>query len=406
MPDPPVRVALFIHTLHLGGAEGQLSLLLRSLDRRRVQASLLAFHAEGHHAETLAARGIPTRTVPLPSRLAHPATAATVLWLAAWCRRNRVEVLHAHDFYTNLVALPAARLSGAGCLVSRLDLSHWYGGLRRAALAAVSRAADRVWVNAEAVRRLVVLEDHVAPARVTLIRNGIDLAGFDRSAGAPAPGAIDLSGPDIEPFVICVANMNHPVKGQEDLLAAMVEVAARAPRAHLLLVGDGPLRPDYERRARELGLGPRVRFAGRRPDVPALLSRADVAVSASHAEGLSNAVIEAMAARLPVVATAVGGNVELLRDGVDGFLVPPHAPWALADRILRLLDRPGLAREMGASGRRRVEEELPARRMVASFEALYERMARGRRARRRSESAARSAGKESGPAVVAQPAPE
>ncbi len=403
MPSDPVRLGLFVHTLHVGGAEGQLLELVRAIDRRRVEPRLITFHLEGPHVAALAELGVAPEAIPLPSSLARPGTAATIARVAAWCRSRRIDVLHPQDLYTNLVALPAARLAGARCLVSRLDLSHWYGGLRRAAVAWTSRHADRVWVNADAVRQIVAREDGVAGERIELIRNGIDLPRFDGLAAEASAEAIELAGAGIFPSVIQVANMNHPVKGQEDLLAAMVLVLARVPRARLLLVGDGPLRPTYERRARELGLGAAVRFAGRRADVPALLRRSAVAVSASSAEGLSNAVIESMAAGLPVVATAVGGNVELVRNARDGWLVPPRAPWALADRIVWLLEHPGRAREMGASGRRRVEGELPLHRMVRAFEDLYERLAR-RRDRASASSPKKAAATPDVPGAVPQPA--
>lgn len=400
----PIRVALALHTLHLGGAEGQVVELLRGLDRRRFAPTLVTFRAEGHHRGALAELGVPLLVLPLPPSLARPGVAATVLRLAAFCRQAGVDVLHAHDFYTNLIAVPAARLAGSACLVSRLDLAHWYRGLRRELVALASRAADRVWVNAEAIRRMVVDEEGVDPARVTVIRNGIDLARFDAAAAAPSPDALELSGAGLGPCLINVANMNHPVKGQADLLVAVARLAREQPSLRLLLVGDGPLRPDYERLARDLGLAQVVRFAGRRADVPALLSRATLAVSASHAEGLSNAVIEAMAAALPSVATSVGGTPELLRSGVDGWLVPPAFPELLADRLAAVLHAPGRAREMGQSARRRVAELLPLSRMVAAFEETYERLAFERR-RRNAKSASGASANAASPEPVAQPLP-
>ncbi len=373
--DGRLTVALFIHTLQLGGAEGQIVELLRALDRRRFAPLLFCFYAEGHHLAALRDIGIEPEVIPPPRSMGRPEALVTIGRLAAACRRRGVQLLHPQDFYTNLVALPAARLAGTRCLVSRLDLAHWYGGVRRAAVAWTSRGADRVWVNAEAVRDLVVHEDRVPAERVTLLRNGIDLSRFDSAAREGAAEAIELTGGGLVPCVVNVANMNHAVKGQVDLLDAAERVRRELPRVRFLLVGDGPLRKDLERRSRELGLEGSVTFASRRTDVPAILARSSLAVSASHAEGLSNAVIEAMAARLPLVATAVGGNVELVRDGVTGLLVPPRSPAALAGRILELLRQPGRARELGARARRFVEAELPLDRMVRGFERLYEGMA-------------------------------
>jgi L-malate glycosyltransferase len=131
-------------------------------------------------------------------------------------------------------------------------------------------------------------------------------------------------------------------------------------------------RPHLERSARQLGIAARCHFVGHRLDAPAILSRAAVGASASYAEGISNAILEAMSARLPVVATAVGGSTELVRDGVNGFLVPPGAPAALARGILDLLGNAQLRRRQGEKGRRIVEREFSVAQMRASYDALYE----------------------------------
>jgi glycosyltransferase involved in cell wall biosynthesis len=165
--------------------------------------------------------------------------------------------------------------------------------------------------------------------------------------------------------------MHHPVKGQEDLLVAFREVVRREPAAQLVLVGDGVRRPGLERLARELGIAGDVRFLGHRLDAPALLSRAAVVVSSSYAEGISNAVLEGMASRKPLVATAVGGNPELVREGVTGWLVPPGAPAQLAARVLDALrDREAAAR-LGAGGRAVVEREFSVEQMRLSYDAVY-----------------------------------
>ena len=205
------------------------------------------------------------------------------------------------------------------------------------------------------------------PDRIVVVRNGVDVSELDRAARhapeAPAPetGAI-----------ACVANMHHPVKGQTDLLHAMREVIRVRPDARLVLVGDGARRPLVEHCARQLGIAEHCHFLGHRRDVAAVLARARIAVSPSHAEGISNAILEAMAARLPIVATAVGGTPEIVRDGENGFLVPPGAPAALAPRLLELLDDAPLCARMGARGRRIVEREFSVEQMRASYDALYE----------------------------------
>jgi glycosyltransferase involved in cell wall biosynthesis len=139
-------------------------------------------------------------------------------------------------------------------------------------------------------------------------------------------------------------------------------------------VGDGVRRPHLERCARQLGIHDRCHFLGHRRDGGAILARAALSVSSSHAEGISNAILEAMASRRPVVATAVGGSPEIVREGVSGFLVPPGAPAALARRILDLLADPSLRARLGAEGRAIVEHEFSLAQMRTSYDALYEEL--------------------------------
>lgn len=361
----PVRILVLQNRFRLGGQERQALLHLAALDRARWEPVVRCLRLEGELLPDLARLGLAPRALGVES-LARPAAAFAVARLAAELRRERVALLHAQDFYADVLGVAAARLAGVPAVVTRVDLLHHLDAPRRLMLRVASRLADRVVVNALAVRARC-LADGVAPERVALVRNGLDLAAFDRAAAAP-PAAPGPEGPR----VVNVANMHHPVKGQEDLLAAFREVARAAPRARLLLVGDGARRPALEALARRLGLAGRVDFAGQRRDVPALLARAAVVVSASHAEGLSNAVLEGMAARRPVVATAVGGTPEVVRDGETGCLVPPRAPAALAARVVGLLRDPGLSRRLGEAGRAAVERACSVERMERAFDALYQ----------------------------------
>ncbi|MGC4115479.1 MAG: glycosyltransferase [Myxococcales bacterium] len=274
--------------------------------------------------------GLKPFELPLAGSFARPGTLRQIARLAAYLRRERIALLHAHDFYTTLIAVPAARLAGVASVVGRLDLGHWHTSGQALALAAATRAADAVVANAEAIRRKLIEMERLPADRVRVIHNGIDLAAFDRVRAAPLGEPL----PEIAKgrvVIAHVANMTHPVKAQEDLLEAMASLKSRHPEALLLLVGDGVRRPMLEAMVARLGLGDSVCFLGRRGGVPAILARCHVGVLCSHAEGLSNAVIEGMAAALPMVVTDAGGNAELVKDGERGFVVPVRAPLQLAD---------------------------------------------------------------------------
>lgn len=362
------RVLEFVNTFHFGGTEGQVVELLRGL-APRFELSAAAIQVQGPHVETVRRLGIEPFATPLEGSIARVATARQIRRLAERLRASGVQLVHAHDFYTALLAVPAAKLARVKVVVGRLDLAHWLGTAQRVALALASRAADHVVANAQAIKDQIVDVELLPPERIAVIPNGLDLAVFDRARERelvePLP---DLAG---RVAIVHVANMTHPVKAQEDLFEAMRTLQRRRPEALLLLVGDGPRRPALERLAAGLGIERSVRFLGRRGDVPAILARSEVGVLPSHAEGLSNAIIEGMAAGLPMVVTDAGGNAELVRDGINGYVVPVRAPLSLAARLDALVGAPELRVRMGKAGRERVERDLTLEALLRRHEALY-----------------------------------
>ncbi len=362
----PLKILIFQDRFQLGGQERQTVLNVRTMDRTRFEPVVATLHDDGEHLEDLAAVGVRPFVFDVGRAMIRPNTALQVARLVRFIQQEGIRIVHAQDLHTNVLGALAARLARVPSIVTRVDLGHHVSGYRRPLLALASRQAERVLVNALCIREAAI-RDGVEPDRIVVVRNGVDPLERDRAARRP-PDA-----PTPEPgAIVCVANMHHPVKGQTDLLHAMREVVRVRPEARLVLVGDGARRPLVERCARQLGIAEHCHFLGHRRDVAAILARARIAVSASHAEGISNAILEAMVARLPVVATAVGGTPEIVRDGETGFLVPPGAPAALARRILELLDDAPLCSRMGASGRRIVEREFSIDAMRSSYDALYE----------------------------------
>jgi glycosyltransferase involved in cell wall biosynthesis len=368
------RVLHFVNSLHFGGTEGQLIELIRGLTPkyRNLVASL---NPQGAHLQTLQAMGIEPYEVRLASSLARPATLGQILRLGRWLRRQGVEIVHTQDFYSSLVGVPAAKLAGIRAVVGRLDLAHFLTFPQRLALAAVTRGADGVVANAEAIRKMLVSSERLPAGRIRVIRNGIDLSRFDRQGLAPVKKPLPPLGGRL--VIVHVANMVHPVKAQEDLLQAFKELLPGRPEALLLLVGDGWRRPMLEKLAGTLGVAGKTCFLGRRPDVPAILHRCDIGVLCSSAEGLSNAIIEGMAAGLPMVVTDAGGNKELVQDGVSGFVVPVHSPSLLKSRLDALAASQVLRVKMGKAGRDFVERELGVERLVACHDALYRSLLAG-----------------------------
>jgi L-malate glycosyltransferase len=369
------RVVQFTKGFWVGGTEVQVLELLRAAGPHASMQSAVLEH-EGPLLAGVRALGLEPPAFPLGKSALGPTTLRRIWEAARWLRRQRTQLVHVHDFYATLVAVPAARLAGCKVVVGRLDLAHWHSPLQARALRWATRAAHHVVANAEAIRTQLLEEEGLPAERVSVIPNGLDLAAFDAClrAGPQAPL------PDIgdAPLVVHVANMGHPVKRQEDLVAALALARQKEPALRLFLVGDGPRRPALERLAAQQGVAGAVHFLGQRPDVPALYARAAVGVNCSSAEGLSNAVMEGMAAGTPMVVTDVGGNPELVADGVRGRVVPPGSPPALAAALVQLVRARALAHAMGRAGRAHVEECLSLQRMVEAHAALYRRLVEGR----------------------------
>lgn len=363
----PIRLLEFTRSFYLGGTEGQVLELLRKLPAC-YRVSLAVLEPTGPMMEQVRTLGFEPPAFPLRGSVMRPNTAWQVLRLARWLKQQRIDLVHAHDFYAAVLAVPAAKLVGAKVIVGRLDLAHWHNTVQRAVLAEWTRRADHVIANAEAIRRMLVLEEQIPASRITVVLNGLDLPRFDARMAdglkAPLP---DIRGP----LVVHVANMNHPVKRQEDLLQALAQLRRERLRLTAFLVGDGPRRPMLEQLARTFGLVGTVHFLGHRVDVPALYARAAVGVLCSTAEGTSNAVMEGMAAGLPMVVTNVGGSPDLIRDGERGRVVRDRRPAELAEALRDVLADPGRARAMGQAGRAFVARELTLERMVARHDAVY-----------------------------------
>ena len=378
--NEPVLVLQFANQFAIGGAEGQFVARVRALPER-FRPVVACVHKEGPNLQAIEEIGLRVEVFGLTGSLARPNTGKQMVRLAAFLVQNRIKLVHANDFYTNVLAVPAARLAGAKVIASRFDLAHWYSPQAHVVEALACRAADAVYVNARAVRDMCVREEAVSARRVVVVHNGIDLTRFDRARGqplqAPVPG-LELrgDGKSRRPAVVLVGNL-YPVKGHLDLIEAVEEVRRRIPDVLVLCAGEGVMRPSVEQQIRARGLRDTVVLLGHRLDVPALLDRAHVGCLPSHAEGLSNAVIESMAAGLPVVATSVGGNVELVEEAVTGHLVPAHRPALLADRLVTLLSAPDQARKLGSRGRARVEADLTLAAMARKTGELYDAVLAG-----------------------------
>ena len=218
------------------------------------------------------------------------------------------------------------------------------------------------------IREALIAEDRFAPAKVCVIHNGIDVDKFSKAAcnrDQVLPGTGDGK------LIVLVGNMHSDVKGPELLISAASAIVGEFPSARFILVGDGTQRQQFEQAVRALSLAQRFLFVGQRNDIPEFLACCDVAVLPSKADGLPNAVLEYMAAGLPVVSSNVSGNSESIRDGVTGLLVPSQDATVLGEALLRLLRDSSLARRIGESGQAYVRQNFSFERPIEETDLLY-----------------------------------
>jgi glycosyltransferase involved in cell wall biosynthesis len=367
----PRTVVYAVSTMGIGGTPRHLLEVFGALDRRRWTPVLYCFdtrRAGQGYLPAARALGVEVIDGGVRRTLRGRHLLAPLLRLRAELRRRDAAVVHSYLFQANLLGTLAARAAGTPvALVSKRSLDAWPRGWQRAACRLGNALADRVVVNAEAVARHVARAERCARHRLVVIPNGIDLRRVETATRREAPPLARGRAP-----VIATIGRLSEKKGQADLVDAAARVFEHAPSARLRIVGDGPLGPALEARARERGIRDRVEFTGAVADGAGALADIDVFVLPSHMEGMSNSLLEAHAAGLPVVATDAGGNREVTEDGVTGFVVPPRNPLALADAILRMLKEPARARAMAAAGRARVHEHFTVERMAARMERLYD----------------------------------
>jgi L-malate glycosyltransferase len=359
----PVSVCFVIDRLSRAGTETQLLALLRHLDRDRVRPSLCLLNGNDPESRRLWPGDCPTLDLRL-SRLTSLATPVAAARLVAFWRRHHVAVVQTYFLDSTYFAAPLARLSGVRHVVRvRNNIGYWLTPRHRRLGRVVGRLAQTTLTNSEDARRAVIAAEGLRPDRVKVIDNGVDLARFSHFH-PPETG-----GPAVR--IGTVANL-RPVKNIDGLIRVAANVCRNDDRVRFEVAGEGGHRPALEAQIHAAGMAERFILRGSIADVPAFLGGVEIAVLPSHSESMSNALLEYMAAGRAIVATDVGSNARLVRNGQEGLVVPAGDESALDRAIRQLLAEPNLARRLGAAARRRVETGFDHRSMGRRFEAFYE----------------------------------
>jgi len=293
-----------------------------------------------------------------------------------WLKSSRIDILHTHDFYTNVFGMAGGSLARLPVRVASMRET---AGMRSAAQKQVQRVAyslaHQIVGNSNAVRERLI-GDGVAAEKVSVIYNGLDVRRLATTLSRAESLSMLGLPPEVEArrFVTIVANMRHEVKDYPMFLRSARQVRDAVPDAGFLLAGEGELSDSLRVMAADLGVSDATFFLGRCEKIAELLAVSEVCVLSSKAEGFSNSILEYMAAGRPVVVTEVGGAREVVSEGETGYLVLSGDDALMAERLIALLHDPERARAMGAKGKQVVEEKFSCAAQLSRTETLYDRL--------------------------------
>ncbi len=352
----------------LGGGERIVLKMAALLPQYGYRVSILTFFV---HPECSVLKSPPPCPVYiLPLRKTYDLTAMrAALEFRRFIREQKIRIVQTFFESSDIWGGAVVKfLSSAKLIWSRRDMGILRTRKHHLSYRLLASAPDRVFAVSEQVRRYCIETDGIDAGRVDTIYNGLELADHSvDGTSAKDPGTV---------LITTVGNIRH-VKGHDVFIRGAAVVAPQFPQVSFSIGGE-VLEPEYfsglQELIRKLNLTDKVQFVGGVKDVPRYLSTADIFVLPSRSEGFSNAIIEAMAGALPVVATDVGGNAEAVEDGVNGFIVPSENPSALAEAMSKLLADPSMAKEMGLAGKKIAADRFTTDAMMNQITTVYAKL--------------------------------
>jgi len=359
-------VLLMARALDLGGSERQLAATARTLDRERFEPHVGCYHPEGIRAAELRAAGIPIVSFGIRS-FRSPSLLTGAWQMSAYLRRHRIALVHPFDYPTVIFGVPVARLSGTPVVLSsqRGERAFFSRAWQRV-FQWTDRLVDGVVVNSDFIRRELIESQGVPAHRVHLCYNGLDTGTFHAEDRRRMPGLAEAA------CVIGSVSVLRPEKSLDTLIAAFARLRPDHPGLKLAIVGSGESRDVLVAEAKRLGILDDCVFQPATANVADWYRSMDIYVLPSLSEAFSNALMEAIACGCCPVASNVGGNPEMVRDGDNGLLFEPGNAVELAAKLSLLIGRPELRAEMKAVGRRTIQETFTLDRAAARMGAIYQ----------------------------------
>ncbi len=375
-----ISVAMVVNNLDVGGLEKVVVSLLNNLDRQRFDRYLICLDGPGKLADNvdlpaesrLILKKDPERRLPVIGMHVDMSLLGAI---RRFVKGKRIEVLHAHNlaplFYAGVATRVLPMIRRPALVYSEHNQIYSATQKQRQRMRSYLKLADRIVTVSQDLQRTLLNEAGARPDKTHVLYNGIDGKRFVFQD--PLKVRRELGIPDGD-FVFGTAVVLSEQKGIGYLLEAARELLARTTGLRFVIAGDGPKRAELESQAREMGLGERVMFLGYRQDVPELISSFDAYVLSSLWEGLPLALIEALAIGKPIVCTSVGGNPEIVENGVNGFVVPPRDSSALAAALLRLFEDQAFVVNVRERNVRRFKEHFSLESMIGAHEQMFEQL--------------------------------
>lgn len=375
MSSPRLKILHLLVSLPVGGAEDLVATVVRGLDLERFTVTAACISSRGAIGEELAAAGYPVICLGLD--LKRTSFHRLVSAVRGLIKEQQPDILHTHLYHPNLYGRLAALGLGLSGIVASVHNSYPRVKLHRCLFNfLLARFTDYLLVGSPQVWEDVRRYDRVPRSRMVLMPYGIPLQDLEIEATREeAKARLGVAG-----FCLGMVGRLEEQKGQEYLLAALPDLRREIPHLTVLLVGEGRREEALRRQVHDLDLAGIVHFLGTRRDLPLIYRALDLYVHPSRWEGLSLAILKAMGAGLPVIASRVSGTVEVIEDGVSGRLIPPEDPPALAAAVSSLYRHPEQRRFMGQSARQAVQQHHSQETMLRRLESLYLKLGeKGRR---------------------------
>ncbi|MBI5874107.1 MAG: glycosyltransferase [Candidatus Omnitrophica bacterium] len=374
MQNRRIKITLLIDVLEdiKGGAERQVYELLKRIDRKKFEIYLYVLHQKDVPVQ-IKETGIFIKCLGV-KRIYGSTGIKQGLRFMSFLKEEGIDILMTYHFSSDIWGAFFGHLAKVPAIVSnRRDVGFWRKPVHVLFYKLIDPWVKKVIANSNAVKNTAIKEEKLPAEKVEVIYNGVDRKRFDVvSSGMEKKKELGL--PQDTKIVGCVSNIK-PLKGYEYLIEAASSIVPARPLVHFIIIGEDEMNGAIQKQVMELGLQNNVHFLGKRDDVPEFLCIMDVCVFSSLSEGMSNALLEYMAAGRPIVATAIPGNLDLIKDGINGILAPPKDACALEHGIIQLLSDQSLASRLGEAAHSTVLEAFDIDRQLQKMEGFLEGLA-------------------------------